>query len=80
VATVTNKRKALSVERKVKAIRQIENWKKKSDFCRKFGLAHSTVGTIWKKRTKIISAFEQNGSRIKPERSDVDEALLELFK
>ena len=39
---------------------------------------------IRKSKTKIIGAFEQNGSRLKgfrePERSDVDEALLELFK
>jgi hypothetical protein len=37
-----------------------------------------------KNRTKIISAFEQNGSRIKqlrkPERSDVVEARLKWFK
>jgi len=37
-----------------------------------------------KNRTKIISALDQNGSRVKPlrkpERSDVDEALLKWFK
>jgi len=84
VATVSDERKVLSVEGKVKAIRQIEKWKKKSDFVRKFGPVNSTIETIWKNRTKIISAFEQNGSRIKrfrePERSDVDEALLNWFK
>jgi hypothetical protein len=52
--------------------------------CREFGLVNSTVQTIWRNRDKIVSAFEQNGSRIerlrKPERSDVDEALLKLFK
>jgi len=49
-----------------------------------FGHVNSTIQTIWKKRTNIISAFEQNGLRIKryrkPERSDVDEALLRWFK
>jgi hypothetical protein len=38
------------------------------------------IQTIWKNRTDTVSAFEQNGSRIKrfrkPERSDVDETLL----
>jgi len=38
------------------------------------------IQTIPKIRTKIISGFEQNGSRLKrflkPKRSDVDEALL----
>ena len=52
--------------------------------CREFGLVSSTIQTIWKNGTKIISAFEQNGLRIKryrkPERSDVDEALLRWFK
>ncbi|KAJ8884288.1 hypothetical protein PR048_016145 [Dryococelus australis] len=39
---------------------------------------------IQKNKTKIIDAFEKNGSRIKqlhkPERSDVDEVLLKWFK
>jgi transposase-like protein len=74
----------LNVEGKVKVIRQIENGKKKADVCREFGLVNSTIRTICKNRTKIISAFDQNGSRVKPlrkpERSDVDEALLKWFK
>ena len=32
---------------------------------REFGLVNSTIQTIWKSRTKIISAFEQSGTRIK---------------
>jgi hypothetical protein len=74
----------VSIEGKVKLIRQIENWKKKHDMCREFGLVNSTIQTIRKSRTKIIGAFEQNGSKLKrfrkPERSDVDEALLDWFK
>jgi hypothetical protein len=52
--------------------------------CREFGLINSMIKTIWRNRTKIISAFEQNRSRIKrfrkPEGSDFDEALLKSFK
>jgi hypothetical protein len=33
--------------------------------CREFGLVNSTIQTIWKNRIKTISAFEQNGSKIK---------------
>ena len=33
--------------------------------CREFGLVNSTIQIIWKNKTKIISAFEQSGSRIK---------------
>jgi hypothetical protein len=72
------------VSKKKLVIREIENGKKKADMCREFGLVNSTTQTIWKNRTKIISVFEQNGSRIKrlqkPERSDVNEALLKWFK
>jgi hypothetical protein len=54
--------------------------KKKAYVCREFRLVNSKIQTIWKNRTGIISAFEQNGSRIKrlrkPERSDIDDALV----
>jgi len=57
-------------------MREIENGNKKADVCREFGLVNSTMQTIWKNRTKIINAFERNGSRIKRfrkrERNDVD--------
>ena len=56
-----NKRKVFSVDGKVKAIREIENGKKKAGVCREFGLLNSTIQAIWKNSTKIISAFEQKG-------------------
>lgn len=73
---VTNKRKVLSFEEKVKLIGEIDNEKKKkADVC-----VNSKIKKIWKDRTEIISAFEQKGRRIqrfrKPERSELDEALL----
>jgi hypothetical protein len=60
----------------------VENrgWGKKADVCREFGLVNCTIQTTWENRTKIISAFERNGLRIKrfrkPERNDVDDARL----
>jgi hypothetical protein len=52
--------------------------------CREFGLVNSTNETTWKNTTKIISAFEQNGSRIerfrRPERSDISGSLLKWLK
>jgi transposase-like protein len=84
MATVTNRRKVLSMEEKVKVIKEIESGKKKADVFRGFGLVNSTTQTIWKNRDKTVTSFEQNGSRIKrlrkPERSDVDETLLKWFK
>ena len=57
--------------------------KKTADVYREFVLVNSTVQRICKNRTKVISAFERNGSRIKrfrkPERSDVDEAMLQWY-
>jgi transposase-like protein len=65
MATVTNKRKVLSVEEKVKVIRETESGKKKAEACQEFSLVNSTIQTIWKNRDKTVSVFEQNGSRIK---------------
>ena len=71
----------MSVE--VEVIRKTENGRKKGDVCREFVLVNSTVQKIWHKETKIIGAFEQNGSIIKrmrkPEQSVVNEALLSWF-
>ena len=57
-------------------------WKKVNLTCF-WNMKNSTIQTIWKNSTKVISAFEPKGSRImrflKPERSEVDEALLNWF-
>jgi hypothetical protein len=49
-----------------------------------FGLIYSTIHMIWKSNTKIISVFDQEGSRIKlfrePEQSDVMRSCLKWFK
>jgi hypothetical protein len=80
MATVTDKRKVLSVEGKLKVMQETE--KGTTEVLRVMG--------IWSRkfydpnglgnRTEIISAYELNPSRIQrfrtPERSDVDEALL----
>jgi len=55
----------LSPEGKVKVMQQIGNEEKKTDRCWEFGLVNSTIQIIWKINTKIVSTFEQNGSRIK---------------
>jgi len=84
MTAVTNKWKVLSVKGKVEVIRQIENGKRKADWCREFCVVNSVIQMMCKSRTKIFSVFEQKGSRIKgyrkPERSDVDEALLKMLQ
>lgn len=62
MSTGTNKRKGLSVEGKCEVIKRIENGGKEADVRRESGFVNSA---ICKKLTKIISVFEQNGSRIK---------------
>ena len=56
-----NQQSVLIVEENVKAVREIESLKTKTDWCWKFGLVNSAIQTICKNRTKIISASEQNG-------------------
>jgi hypothetical protein len=41
MGAVTEKRKFLRVEEKVKAIRGIQNWKENADMCREFDLINS---------------------------------------
>jgi hypothetical protein len=65
-ATVANKRKVLGEEGKVSVMRQIGTGNRRVGICREFGLGNSTIQKISKKSTtKINSAFEGNGSRIK---------------
>jgi hypothetical protein len=65
-------------------MQRIENGKKKADVCRKVDLVNLTIEIICKTKIQIVSAFKQNGSTIKlfrkPERSDVNEALLRWFQ
>jgi hypothetical protein len=45
-------------------IQETETDKKKADVCVELSLVNSMIQTIWKNRTQIISAFEQNRLRI----------------
>jgi hypothetical protein len=35
--------------------------KEKADVCREFGVLNSRIQTIWKNRTRFISALEEKG-------------------
>jgi len=62
MATVTNKRKALTASKEqLKVTQQIEKGAEKADACRKFGLVNSTIQKTWKGGTKIISIFQRIG-------------------
>jgi hypothetical protein len=49
MATVTNKRKVLSIEETVKNDKTNKKCTEKADACRKFGLVNSAIQNIWKK-------------------------------
>jgi hypothetical protein len=72
--------------RKGYVIREVEKERKekKADACRKFDLVNWTIQTIWKNRTTIVIAFEQNGWRTKrlrkPEARDVGGVVHKWFK
>jgi hypothetical protein len=56
-----NKMTVISVEEKVKVIRQIQNGKKEAVGCREFGIINFSIYKIFKNKTKINSMFKQNG-------------------
>ena len=75
MATVTNKRKVLGVEIKFNMRRELENGKKTNSLLLAICSRKLYDPNDLNNRTEVISAFEQNRSRIKrfrkPERSDV---------
>ena len=54
MATITNKRKVVSLKGKVKMIWQIENGKKKADVCQECGIVNSTIQMVWKRDEKLL--------------------------
>jgi hypothetical protein len=65
MATVTNRRKVLSVEEKDKVIRETESGKRRLTCVRNSVWLIPPSKRFGKSRDKIVSVFEQNGSRIK---------------
>ena len=66
MATVTNKRKVLSVEKIVKVIRKILHGKKKVDVCRELRLVNSKTQTICKNSTKILVRLHRTAVFVGP--------------
>ena len=79
-------RKGLSVETKMEIIRAVDSGRKKADVGRQYGIVSSTLSTILKNKTDIVSKFEL--SKFQPTRKrfrtatceDVEEALLRWFR
>ncbi|GBN10847.1 Tigger transposable element-derived protein 4 [Araneus ventricosus] len=77
------KRKAFSIEDKVKFIRKLQNGESRSAICKEFSLSKSTVATVWKNRDSIIPAYEKNINGCKrlrkAEKENVEESLFQWF-
>lgn len=77
------KRKAFSIEDKIRIIKRIEAGTNQAEVCKDLSLAKSTVSTIWKNRHAIVSAHEKNMDSSKKlrkaEKENVEEALLKWF-
>jgi hypothetical protein len=55
----------LSIEGKVKVIKETEKGRKKVDICWEFSLVNSVIQILWENITKMISVFTLNRSRKK---------------
>lgn len=53
------KRKSFSIEEKGAIVARIENGESNTQLALEFGVAHSTISTMWKNKEKIKEAFNQ---------------------
>ena len=75
------KRKAYSIDFKLKLLAEVDKGRKKQDICREFGLPKSSLSTILKDRSKLdldLAPTRKSAQSLK--HSDVDEAVLIWFK
>ncbi|GBL78056.1 Tigger transposable element-derived protein 4 [Araneus ventricosus] len=75
------KRKAISIEDKVKFIRKLQNGESQSAICKEYSLSKSTVATIWKNHDSIISVYGKNINECKRlQKADIENVKEALFK
>ena len=81
MATVVNKTKVLSVEKKFEVTRQIYDGKRKAGVYPEFGLRSKRFGKTEPKLFVRLQRTDREKKLFgKPERTDVKEALFKLFK
>lgn len=78
---MSSKRKCLTLDDKVEIIRAIENGEKKSDLGKRYGLASSTVSTIWSNKVKILEVQKKGGKKRvrKPRDEEVEQLVLKWY-
>ncbi|XP_050303768.1 tigger transposable element-derived protein 4-like [Anthonomus grandis grandis] len=84
MASVSKKRKVLSIEEKGLIIARLESGESNATVATEFDLSHSSVSTILKNKNKIKEAFNENllgKKKLKlSQHPDIDQALLKWFK
>ena len=55
-----SKRKVLSVDEKVKILRELDDGVKNAEICKRYGLSSSTVSTLLKNKGKLMDAYESS--------------------
>ncbi|KAJ8952580.1 hypothetical protein NQ318_004125 [Aromia moschata] len=77
-------RKAFTIAEKAAIVWRLEAGESNVSIAKEFGVAHSTISTIWKHRDKIQSVFENSSISVKNIRScnqsRGDRVLFEWFK
>jgi len=72
-----SKRKVLSVDEKVKILRELNDGVKNVEICKRYGLSSSTVSTLLKNQSKLMDAYDQNKTDCKQlkkcSKEDLDE-------
>lgn len=80
---VGRKLKSLNFKAKVEIINEIKNGAKKGEIANKFGIAASTVSTIWRNRDSVLrqSSFGEHMKRKRPPLyENIDKAVFEWFQ
>lgn len=78
---VQNKRKAISLHKKIEIINKIERGAANAAICREYKLSKSTVSTIWANREKYVQTVNSPSTKKlrKSSKLDVDKSLLKWF-
>ena len=86
VNMASQKRKSITLERKMEIFRAVDSGRKKSDVAREFGLSSSTMSTLFKNKDRITEQYDS--AKFDPSRKrfrtaaldDVEEALMKWFR
>lgn len=81
---IKQKRKQFDIKEKSRIISRLESGEKNIDLAKEYGVPHSTISSMWKKRDTIKALFDSNLLKMKRARrtkhTNIEEALLKWYK